>query len=306
MTDKPMTDKTPERDRRIALLALMATESEKAGACPSDETLAVFIEGQLKGEAHRAMLAHLNNCPSCYYYWLEVASYLKAESAASRTIPLWSSIWQRFEPWFTGWKIAIPAAAVAALVCLVVWWPASLDLNHQISADYAAVVAQDTGELAQLLPTLPVPWEGGALGFSESQPPPPRQAFGGGGVWAGRGALLGSDAESLPAFLSPPAGADWPDTEWADYYVFGRWTVLLWALAKVDYPGQDWRQHQSLLESLLAKFTKRLPTEEEANRAMAALKGLQPLLQAVQRQTNEQVRAKLSRRLEITMQQLAP
>jgi hypothetical protein len=237
---------------------------------------------------------------------LEVASYLKvAEPAASRTSPLWSSIWQRFEPWFTGWKIAIPAAAVAALVCLVVWWPASPDLNQQISADYAAVVAQDTGELAQLLPTLPVPWEGGALGFSESQSTPPRQAFGA-GVWAGRRALLGSDAESLPAFLSPPAGADWPDTEWGDYYAFGRWMVLLWALAKMDYPEQDWRQHQGLLESLLAKFTKRLPTEEEANRAMAALKSIQPLLEVVQRQADEPARAEFSRRLEITMQQLAP
>jgi hypothetical protein len=82
--------------------------------------------------------------------------------------------------------------------------------------------------------------------------------------------------------------------------------VLVWALAKMDYPGQDWRQHQGLLESLLAKFSKRLSAEEEGNQAMAALKDLQPLLQVVQRQTNEQVRAKLSRRLEITMQQLAP
>jgi putative zinc finger protein len=306
MTDKPTTDKTPERDRRIALLALMATESEKAGACPADETLAAFIEGQLKSEARREMLAHLNHCPSCYYHWLEVVSYLKGtEPAAPRTSPLWPSIWQRFEPWFTGWKIAIPAAAVAALVCLVVWWPASPDLNQQISADYAAVVAQDTSELVQLLPTLPVPWEGGALGFSESQPPPPRQAFGA-GVWAGRQMFLGTDEAPLPVFLSPPAGVSWLDTEWADYYAFGRWMVLLWALAKMDYPGQDWRPHQSLLESLLAKFTKRLSAEEEANRAIGVLKDLQPLMEVVQRQANEQVRTDLSRRLEITMQQLAP
>jgi hypothetical protein len=303
-----MTNITQKEESRIALLGLMATESEKVGACPSDETLAIFLEGKLTGKARRAMLAHLNHCPSCYYHWLEVASHLsELEPAAPRTSNAWSlsSIWQRFEPWFTPWKMAISTAAVVALVCLMVWWPASPDLNHQISADYAAVVAQDTGELAQLLPTLPVPWEGGALGFSESQPSPPRQAFGA-GVWAGRRVLLGSDAESLPAFLSPPAGADWPDTEWGDYYAFGRWTVQLWALAKVDYPGQDWRQHQGLLESLLARFTQRLSAEEEAKRAMAALKGLQPLLQGVQRQTNEHVRAKLSRRLEVTMQQLAP
>ncbi len=62
-----MTNITQEQERRIALLGLLATESEQVGACPADELLATFIEGKLTGEVRQAMLAHLNHCPSCYY-----------------------------------------------------------------------------------------------------------------------------------------------------------------------------------------------------------------------------------------------
>jgi hypothetical protein len=62
-----MTNITQEQERRIALLGLMATEGEQAGACPADELLATFIEGRLTDEVRQAMLAHLNHCPSCYY-----------------------------------------------------------------------------------------------------------------------------------------------------------------------------------------------------------------------------------------------
>jgi anti-sigma factor ChrR (cupin superfamily) len=84
-----------EQDRAIGSVA---TESEKVGACPSDETLATFLEGKLTGKAHQAMLAHLNHCPSCYYHWLEAASYLdELEPAAPRTSAAGSlsRIWQR-------------------------------------------------------------------------------------------------------------------------------------------------------------------------------------------------------------------
>jgi hypothetical protein len=81
-----MTNIIQEEENRIALLGLIATESEKAGACPSDETLATFLEGKLTGKARQAMLAHLNHCPSCYYHWSEAASYLdELEPAAPRT-----------------------------------------------------------------------------------------------------------------------------------------------------------------------------------------------------------------------------
>jgi hypothetical protein len=304
-----MTNITQEEESRIALLGLMATESEKVGACPSDETLATLLEGKLTGTAHQAMLAHLNHCPLCYYHWLEAASYLsELEPAAPRTSAAGSlsSIWRRLQPWFTGWKMVIPATALAALVCLVVWWPASPDLlNKQISAGYAVVVAQNASGIARIVPALPLPWEREALGFSESQPTPPTQAFGA-GVWAGRQALLGTEAVSLPPLLSLPAGVRWPETEWGDYYALGRWTVLVWALAKAEQNVQDWRPHQLILDHLLANLKQRMPVEEEAKRAVAALERIQALLVALEHEANEQTRADLSRGLEITMQQLSP
>jgi hypothetical protein len=301
-----MTNSTQEEESRIALLGLMATESEKAGVCPSDEALATFIEGQLKGEARRAMLAHLNHCPSCYYHWLEAASYLnELEPAAPRISTARSNIWQRLQPWFTGWKMAIPATALAALVCLLVWWPASPDLlNKQINATYAAVVAQNAGELAHIVPALPLPWEREALGFSESQPTPPMQAFGA-GVWVGRQMLLGTETAPLPEPLSPPAGVRWPETEWGDYYALGRWTVLVWALAQVE-SVQDWREHERLLDRLLANLKERLPLEAEAKRAVTALERIHALLVALEHEANERTRANLRRGLEKTLQQLSP
>jgi hypothetical protein len=302
-----MTNSTQEEESKIALLGLMATEDEKVSACPADETLATFIEGKLTGKARQAMLAHLNHCPSCYYHWLEAASYLnELEPAAPRasTVGSLSSIWQRLQPVFTGWKMAIPAATVA-LVCLLVWWPASPDrLNKQISAGYAAAVAQNARELTHIVSDLPLPWEREVLGFSESQPTPPMQAFGA-GVWVGRQMLLGTETAPLPEPLSPPAGVRWPETEWGDYYALGRWTVLVWALAQVE-GVQDWREHERLLERLLARLKKRVPAEEEAKRAVAALERIHALLVALEHGANEQTRTDLRRGLEISLQQLSP
>jgi hypothetical protein len=306
MQEVPFMTNSTQEESKIALLGLMATESEKAGVCPSDEALATFIEGQLKGEARRAMLAHLSHCPSCYYHWLEAASYLsELEPAAPRTSTARSNIWQRLQPWFTGWKIAIPATALAALVCLLVWWPASPDLlNKQISAGYAAAVAQNARELAHIVPALPLPWEREVLGFSESQPTPPMQAFGA-GVWVGRQMLLGTETAPLPEPLSPPAGVRWPETEWGDYYALGRWTVLVWALAQIE-GVQDWREHERLLERLLAHLRERVSLEAEAKRAVAAFERIHALLVNLEHEASEQTRADLRRGLEITLQQLSP
>jgi hypothetical protein len=62
-----MTNSTQEEESKIALLGLLATESEQVGACPAGELLATFIKGGLTGKARQAMLVYLNHCPSCYY-----------------------------------------------------------------------------------------------------------------------------------------------------------------------------------------------------------------------------------------------
>ncbi|MCI0400070.1 MAG: hypothetical protein L0Z68_02035, partial [Gammaproteobacteria bacterium] len=68
---------SPEtKDRALALFALAATDTGQATSCPSEETLAQFIDGRLTGQPRETMLAHLNRCRACYHHWLEVAAYL--------------------------------------------------------------------------------------------------------------------------------------------------------------------------------------------------------------------------------------
>jgi hypothetical protein len=100
-------------------------------------------------------------------------------------------------------------------------------------------------------------------------------------------------------------GVRWPETEWGDYYALGRWTVLVWALAQIE-GVQDWREHERLLERLLAHLRERVSLEAEAKRAVAAFERIHALLVDLEHEANEQTRAELSRGLEITLQQLSP
>jgi hypothetical protein len=256
------------------------------------------------------MLAHLNHCASCYHRWLEAASLLHdGERTALPPAPSGSPAraWQYLQPWWTGWKLIVPVAAIAAFAYTVILWlPPSPDLNAQIDLTYAAVHAENTPsrEAAQrALP--PLPGEGAALAFSRSHPSAPRQAFGA-GLWAGRQALLSAEAaEAPPAFLSTPGGVGWPNTAWADYYALGRWMVLGWMLAtQEDVP--DWQLHPGLLDGLRARLSERVSVEEEARRAVNALSRLQPLLAALAHEADASRRDEFRRALEITMQELAP
>jgi hypothetical protein len=327
MNDTPPPDPT---ERRLALLALAAKPTDTPGPCPSDEELAGFVEGRRHGEARQAMLAHLNNCPSCYHHWVAAASYLAstaqtgvekssaddAAALAGMTQPLakggkrWSAsgILDQLQSLLPSWKVAVPTVAVAAaVVYAILLWPGLLmgpqDLNERISSGYAALIARDASELARIGSTLPLPGEETALGFSPSRPAPPAQAFGA-GVWAGRIALMPSNAISMPEVFAPPIGRLWSDTDWADYYAFGRWTVLLWAAANLERPAVDWDQHELVREALLARLTERLGFEEEAERAVAGLKRVKPLLAAVALEADDAARAYLRRGLELMMNQL--
>jgi len=304
-----MNHKTsPEtKDRALALFALAATDTPQATSCPSAETLAQFIDGRLSGQPREVMLAHLNRCRACYHHWLEVAAYLTSNEAAapapSNTRSV-ASLWQHLQIWFGDWRIAVPIAASAVVVfALVLWWPRSPDLNAELDLAYAKLGAQHP---AFAHASLPLPWEGAALGFSESQAGAPRRAFGA-GLWVGKRALFGRDKETLPEFLSAPGGVTWPETAWAHYYTLGRWMMLVWTLASPDLGKADWREQAAIGQRLLSELSKGgAQAEEEAKRATAALERLQAPLAALEREGNERGRGELRRSLEIAMQQLAP
>lgn len=327
-----MTDATPpERTERLAaLLALAASRRQTSGSCPPDEQLTAFANGELRGKRRRDMLTHLNNCRACYSHWLEVALSLNPVASGSEPRSgIWapSGVWQHFATWSLPWQIAVPAVAVAGMLCLVVLGPPSPNLDNEsvVSAGgreigeayvtsavsgtrdltYSASAIRDKAKVARILSSLVLPWEQSALGFSDAQLTPPKQALGA-GLWAGKNAPFAESAMPLPAPLSPPPGSTWSDTRWADYYQFGRWTVTLWALAKNEQGGQDWDHHLQILDSLVAHFTKRDPMEREATQAVATLKRIQPLLAAVRNQTDHRAYANLARELRVTIQRLGP
>lgn len=292
-------------DRTMALLALRATDTPQATDCPSEETLAQFLGGQLGAEAREATLAHLNRCPSCYYHWLEVGAYLNAAVETAPTPPHTESrvsVWRRLQPWIGDWRIAAPVAATAAVVLAVgLWWPRSPDLNAELDLAYTRLSAKHTAPV-HAFPALP--WEGAALGFGESQASVPTRAFGA-GLWAGRRALSGADEQTLPEFLSPPGGVPWVKTAWADYHALGRWMILAWTLTSPDPVKGDWRELSALAERLLGELSKgATEKDEDTRRATATLQRLEPLIEiAVDKPRS---RAALRRAVEIAMQQLAP
>jgi len=324
-----MNDTPDPTERRLALLALAAKPTQTPSVCPSDEALAGFVEGRLEGEAREALLAHLNDCRACYHHWLEVATYVTSAAQADRAEtrayeapgdhsvaqPLGegreegrlSGIFDRFHSLLTSWKMAVSAVTVAAAVVYVsIFWPSLLlepDLNQQISTAYVALLAQDASEMPRIGSELPLPGEEAALGFTASRPAPPARAFGA-GVWAGRAELVPSSAVSTPEVFAPPAERPWNETAWADYYAFGRWTVLLWAGASLERAAVDWHQQQAIREALSARLSDRLDSEEEARRAVAALERMEPLLAAVAEKADDVAFVNLRRALELAMQQL--
>lgn len=298
------------QQRRIALLALAATKpANDRLACPGDAQLTAFIEHRLAGAARDAMVRHLNRCPTCYEVWLATLGALQdipEPTPVRRTISdTPTTHWQRFRA-LMRWQplLAIPATAVTVLAGILLLWPWAPSLTEQIEAQYAAIRRQPSTSLAVLVEELPLPWERSALGFSTGQQSPATRAFGA-GLWVGRAALLGENADiALPEFLTPTTASPWPDSEWATYYQAGRWMVLLWTLTQSVQSTGDWSAQLELLKILRSQLGERGAEEPVAQWEIELLASLEPLLVSLARQENDAERARLSRRLEVLMQQL--
>ncbi len=280
----------PEKTERLAaLLGIGAQTHRHDPPPPSDEQLAAFMDGRLQGTEREAMLAYLNRHPEYRHRWLEIASQLahltppeqEAEAAPAPQPRPWLTIARR---WMLA-ATALPAAAAALLAGLLLWPVA--DLERRIDAVYAA--AAPVTEQPEL------PWEGTGMSFGPLTPAPAARAFGA-GLWDGRLALGTVDADR-PGFLEPPSGQSWAGSAWSDYYLLGRWLLLLRAAAGVDTPILEIQEHQTIL----AELRRRLQQSDtpEVHQTLAALALLEPLL------ANPDNPA-LARRLELIIGQLAP
>ena len=60
-------------ERRAVLTVLAVSQTPLKSDCPSDQTLAAFIDNRLNTEQRSTVLDHLDACPDCYEKWLLVA-----------------------------------------------------------------------------------------------------------------------------------------------------------------------------------------------------------------------------------------
>lgn len=292
------------KERLLALLGLGASQEGVADPCPSDEQLAAFVTGELRKKDRRAVLAHVNRCAECYQQWLEVGAYLDESdtNAHHARTAARAPGEHRLPTWLTSWMWGIPVAAMAVLIALI-WWPVP-DLNRQVTDSYAVVTSDAPRGFVAIAAELPIPWEGAALGFSASRPRPEALAFGA-GLLRGRDDLVRGEVFEIPAAMRPYAAGEPAESGWADYYAFGRWSVLAWALTQS--PGaHEWERQLDLLMLLIGAFQERGAEDPTAQEAVRVLLQLEPLCRDVEAQSSAQTRSALRRALLLTMQRFAP
>jgi hypothetical protein len=239
-------------ERRAVLTALAATEPTLKSDCPSDQTLAAFIDNRLDTEKRSAVLDHLDACPDCYEKWLSVIE-IKADKKKASV-----RFWRR--PFFS-----IPLAVAAGLAIFISIYNRNPELDRLLSDTYKTVYEQKMTFSAD---SLSLPWEQPSQSFGFA--PAPRtsdshRAFGA-GLWQGKQELIKETAGlTISPFFTPSWNgksklkADkWSDTSVAVCFRLGRQCLLLRAVCQSDVPVHDdfWKQQIAIIEIILEDMDK--------------------------------------------------
>ncbi|MEK8015594.1 MAG: hypothetical protein VSS75_001915 [Candidatus Parabeggiatoa sp.] len=292
-------------DRAMALIAITAHQESTQEACLSDEQLAVFVNGELKGEQRQSVLAHLNACSQCYHHWLETASYLKSLGTSQKRKPFfkknvfgkgWQNSLNGLSFFLDNLKFGVPVAATAVLLVIVAlkMWPMQPVAESPIEASYRAVLTENHQGFNPVLEYFPL--ETTDLGFNEVERSEAAQAFQA-GIETGYAMLSQTSADI----------SVWKETDWGAEYDLGRWFVLLWTMAQTpDKASSDfWAKQQAIGETLQARFSQRA-SEEMTETVLETLKRIQPVLMALKKQpAHRAVAYELSDHLEMAMSGLA-
>lgn len=301
-------NKTIPRDRdetMLGLYALIANKTSKPDSCPSDENMAAYIDHQLVGKEHRAILKHLNHCPDCYKDWMisyeAIESFLPSQQNDATFL---EETWQKIKSYQQMWVFGLPTAAISAMIALLIIWSHPNNINQQMSDIYFQNVAHSDLYTATVK-TMPIPWEKTSLGFNLTSLSATTRAYGA-GLWDGRADLLKTANQAFPEKLLPLNKTSWLNSDWSDYYVFGRWTVMLWTALESGEEIANWQDYKSIQDGLLANLSKQAMTDNYSHQAILALKKISHLLAKVE-QTNDQVTIKkLTHELKLTMYKLGP
>lgn len=317
------------KDRVAVLLALASREPADKGPCPSVGELAAFSDGAMKSGKRKAMMAHLDACPSCYSDWLALPP------PSNRPLSLWERLVsginkavapcaafikaRKIRP-FPGLVRAAAACAIFVLASVYFFWPQPLDTDERISELYQEDFVQEmrfSAGAANKIFILPwnKPIQSYGFGSSDRYAPPYR-AFGA-GLWTGKQEL---SAEKSPAhkpdFLSPGwqndaiKAEEWSETPHAIYFSMGRWCFLLRSvcLSTSEVPPVFWEQQKSLLEQIQNDFGKNAEEiGEDARIVTDRLRNIKSAFEDTERKSlSKNQRGKIDREIGILTDRLSP
>lgn len=233
-------------ERQAVLVALDAAAPTDKSDCPSDLTLAAFIDKRLNDEERNAVLDHLDACPECYEKWLLVAE-TKAD-ASQKVVRFWKSP-----------LLGVAVALAASLVIFINIYSRKPELDQMLSDTFKAA-SQQKPIVAADNPMLPWEQPSPVFGFSSPQRTSDVHRAFGAGLWRGKQELDPRSPESpAPVFLTPSwngqsalEGQKWTDTTAAVFYHLGRQSWLLRAVCHSNHPvSMDfWQKQVSIVEML--------------------------------------------------------
>lgn len=296
-----------DQDRTLALLGVAATKKQQDEFCPSENIMSAFIENRVNSESRTMMLSHLNQCQDCYLVWELVGDHIAQDNVqvVKQHTAEKSAFIQRIENWLNSvasWQTAIPGLALASVtIALIVNLP---DASYQdVYSDPSMVVTLDADTLSRNINQLPAPWKNQTFGFAKSTYTTPAKAVGA-GIWSARSTLMNSQ-DSLPAQLVSEPAIDWQDSEWHDYYAFGKWTLSAWIVAKAENIKQpQWVLLNESLQSLEAGFKQRSQSEPEAKITLQTIAKMKVSLDHLSQKEDVFAQSDLLRDIELGLQKL--
>lgn len=257
-----------ENNRKLALLALKASDEKNDSCCPSDEIFSAYIDDVLNGEMKRQVTVHLNHCADCREHWQEISGVthdVEVEIARNKQNGAPASIIERIKAIVDDWfiRVSVPATAALSLALVVTLTLVDTDatpLGSKLDDQYSQLNSQLSSQPLQG-EGIPMPWENAAMAFNSSAPMVAQRALGA-GLWQGE-ADLGIKPTTNKENPFPAAEVCcWEQTQWDGYYYLGRWLGLMWwqtHLLVAEGGGSvlgsvDWTHNREILQSLQGKL----------------------------------------------------
>jgi hypothetical protein len=276
-SDKSKAHRRQLNNLRVQL-ALAAQKPAPVGPCPTDEALAALIDARLDETARADLLAHVDACETCYQTWLSLAQ-IKQEGPVAPIKKV-----RRLG------AAGIALTAMAVFIFFLFQKPGLIgpDSARLVANGYRLIQEAEPGLSAQTLDAvMPSSWQSSAPAYGvgpAASNSPANLAFGA-GLWSGKNRLAGySDDEKSPEFLSSAPYADgkknaWIRTAYRDYFLLGRWCVILKTACRMEadaVPDRFWTLQLKFITSMQRALEKESAKASSARLAVGGMERLKP------------------------------